>query len=127
MKTILVTLIALSVTGCASIVNDAMIPVTATFSDGSSGSCEFQNKRGLWHTKMPSTTTIRRSDDSLKYRCETKDGRKAFGFIESKIEGEKLGASILFLDLGITDAITDKHRYYQGNIVIPVEKNMDSE
>ena len=65
---------------------------------------------------------IRRSDDSLIYHCETKDGRKTSGSIESKIEGEKLGASILFIDLGITDAITDKHRYYQGNVVLPVAK-----
>ena len=33
--------------GCATIVNDANIPVTASFSDGSEGTCEFQNKRGL--------------------------------------------------------------------------------
>ena len=37
------------------------------------------------------------------------------------MEGAKLGASVLFFDLGITDAITDKHRTYQGNITIPVK------
>ena len=36
------------------------------------------------------------------------------------MEGGKLAASVVFWDLGITDAITDKHRTYQGNIVIPV-------
>jgi hypothetical protein len=107
--------------GCATIVNDANIPVTASFSDGSEGSCEFQNKRGLWSADIPSTTMIRRSDDPLVYRCETSDGRKATGTVESTIEGEKLGASVLFFDLGITDAITDKHRTYQGNVTIPVK------
>ncbi len=126
MKTTLIPLLMLGVSGCATIVNDPMIPVTATFSDGSNGTCEFQNKRGLWKSDIPSGTMIRRSDDSLVYRCETNDGRKAVGSIESKIEGEKLGASVLFLDLGITDAITDKHRYYQGNIVIPVKKIEDA-
>ena len=38
------------------------------------------------------------------------------------MEGGKLAASVVFFDLGITDAITDKHRIYQGNIVIPVIK-----
>lgn len=31
-------------------------------------------------------------------------------------------ASVIFWDLGITDAITDKHRTYQGNVVIAVPK-----
>jgi hypothetical protein len=37
------------------------------------------------------------------------------------MEGGKLAASVVFFDFGITDAITDKHRTYQGNIVIPVD------
>jgi hypothetical protein len=36
------------------------------------------------------------------------------------MEGGKLAASVVFWDFGITDAITDKHRTYQGNVVIPV-------
>jgi hypothetical protein len=38
------------------------------------------------------------------------------------MEGGKMAASIIFWDLGITDAITDKHRTYQGNVIIPVPK-----
>ena len=49
------------------------------------------------------------------------DGKKAVGTIKSSIEGEKLGASVLFIDLGITDAITDKHRTYPSSFVIPVK------
>ncbi len=37
-----------------------------------------------------------------------------------KIEAAKLGASVLFFDLGITDAITDKHRTYSPSFTIPV-------
>lgn len=70
---------------------------------------------------------IRRSDDALAYDCETSDGRKVNGLIKSETEGEKLAASILFFDFGITDAITDKHRTYQGNIVIPVAKIQTAE
>ena len=107
--------------GCATIVNDANIPLSVSFSDGSEGTCEFTNKRGMWTTDIPGRPMIRRSDDVLIYRCKTEDGRKATGSIESEIEGEKLGASVLFFDLGITDAITDKHRTYQGNISIPIK------
>lgn len=63
---------------------------------------------------------IRRSDDALAYDCETTDGRDVAGSIRSEMEGGKLAASVVFFDLGITDAITDKHRTYQGNVVIPV-------
>jgi hypothetical protein len=112
----------LFLSGCATIVNDPNIPVTASFSDGSEGQCHFQNKRGAWSANMPGTVMIRRSDDSLIYRCETDDGRKTTGSITSEIESGKLAASVIFWDLGITDSITDKHRTYQGNVVIPVKK-----
>ena len=47
--------------------------------------------------------------------------KKSFGSIKSEIEAEKIGASVLFIDLGITDAITDKHRTYPSNFVLPVQ------
>ena len=118
-KTIFLGFIILQ-TACASIVNDANIPVTASFSDGSAGECVFRNKRGAWTSNLPNTVMIRRSDDALAYNCESEDGRKSNGSIASEMEGAKLAASVVFFDLGITDAITDKHRTYQGNIVIPL-------
>ena len=113
---------AVLASGCATIVNDAMIPVAFSFSDGSEGECRFTNKRGVWTSDVPDSVMIRRSDDSLMYDCESEDGRKAVGSVPSGIEAEKIGASVLFLDLGITDAITDKHRNYPSNFVIPLRK-----
>jgi len=112
-------IVALS--GCATIVNDAYIPLTVSFSDGSEGQCTFKNKRGTWSSQIPTTSVmIRRSDDALNYDCTTEEGKEATGSVRSEMEGGKLAASVVFFDLGITDAITDKHRIYQGNIVIPV-------
>jgi hypothetical protein len=112
---------AIALSGCATIVNDANIPLAMSFSDGSAGQCTFKNKRGSWASAMPAQSVmIRRSDDALTYTCTTEDGRQASGSIRSEMEGEKLAASVAFFDLGITDAITDKHRTYQGNVVIPV-------
>jgi len=107
--------------GCATIVNDSNIPLTISFSDGSPGSCNFTNKRGSWTSAIPSQgVMIRRSDDALLYTCKTDDGRESSGSIRSEMEGGKLAVSVVFFDLGITDAITDKHRTYQGNVVIPI-------
>lgn len=59
----------------------------------------------------------------LKYECETKDGRKTVGGIPSTMGG-KIVASAVFLDFGIVDAITDKHREYPASYVIPISKEM---
>jgi hypothetical protein len=112
--------------GCATIVNDANIPLAFSFSDGSSGDCIFKNKRGAWESPVPTSGVyIRRSDDALIYDCGTEDGRKASGSVRSEMEGGKFAASVVFWDLGITDAITDKHRTYQGNVVIQVPPRSD--
>ena len=108
-------------TSCATIVNDANVSVTLSFSDGSSGSCKLSNKRMQYQVDIPGTHQIRRSDDALKYDCKTENGKTAFGSIPSEIEDGKLAGSIIFFDLGITDSITDKHRTYTPNFTIPVQ------
>jgi hypothetical protein len=116
-----VVAVILMTSGCATIVNDSHIPLSTSFSDGSQGRCTFKNKRGTWTSEIPTTQLlIRRSDDALVYDCKTADGRSATGSVRSEMEGGKMAASVVFWDLGITDAITDKHRTYQGNFVIPV-------
>ena len=123
MKKLFMILLVVNVIGCATIVNDANIPLSVSFSDGSSGKCSFRNKRGVWSSEVPTESVmIRRSDDVLVYDCSTADGREVTGSVRSEMEGGKLAASVFFWDLGITDSITDKHRTYDSNIVIPIQK-----
>ena len=121
MKKMLLVLFGLILTSCATIVNDANIPVALSFSDGSSGECQLSNKRISLSVKIPSQPLIRRSDDPLRFNCQTASGKKGFGSIPSTIEGGKLAGSVIFWDLGITDSITDKHRIYPASFVIPVQ------
>lgn len=107
--------------GCATLTEDAMTPIAMSFSDGSNGQCSLTNKRGGWTTEIPSTVSVRKSDDGLRYECVTDDERKAIGIIPSEMGG-KIIASAVFIDFGITDAITDKHRKYPVNFVIPIKK-----
>lgn len=109
--------------GCATLTEDAMTPVAISFSDGSSGTCELQNKRGIWTAQLPQTVSIRKSDDDLKYKCQTQDGRTVVGTIPSEM-GAKIIASAVFLDFGITDAITDKHRKYPSSFVVPIQRRI---
>ena len=124
MRKSFIAVIALSlmmmVSSCATIVNDALTPIALSFSDGSSGRCGLTNKRAAYDVDIPGTENVRRSDDPLKYDCQSKNGKRGVGAIPSTIEGAKLGASVLFIDLGITDAITDKHRTYPKSFVIPL-------
>ena len=121
MRNIILILTSIFVlTSCATIVNDPNVPVSLSFSDGSDGECRLSNKRGSWSGKIPQTFQIRRSDDALRFDCTTASGKKGFGSIPSEIEGAKLAGSIIFFDFGITDSITDKHRIYPSNFVIPV-------
>ena len=121
LKVLFSTIILIFLTSCATIVNDAEVPVTLSFSDGSSGSCKLSNKRMQYQVDILGTHQIRRSDDALKFDCKTESGKTAFGSIPSEIEGAKLAGSVVFFDLGITDSITDKHRTYTPNFVIPVK------
>ena len=107
---------------CATIVNDANIPVSLSFSDGSEGNCKLSNKRANYDVVVPGTHMIRRSDDALRYDCTSKNGKTGFGSIPSGVEGGKIAASVFFWDLGITDSITDKHRTYPASFVVPVTK-----
>lgn len=106
---------------CASITNDAFVPMALSFSDGSSGTCQLTNKRMSIEAPIPSSPMVRRSDDNLQLNCTTEDGRSAFASVPSRMGG-KIVASAVFIDFGITDAITDKHREYPASYVIPVKK-----
>ena len=106
---------------CASITNDAFVPMALSFCDGSSGTCQLTNKRMSIEAPIPSSPMVRRSDDNLQLNCTTEDGRSAFASVPSTMGG-KIVASAVFIDFGITDAITDKHREYPASYVIPVKK-----
>ena len=119
MKLIPSILVISSLVGCASLTNDANVPVTLSFSNGAEGKCDLTNKRGAWTASIPSTVSIRRSDDGLQYRCESDEGVESNGMIPSTMGG-KIVASAVFLDFGIVDSITDKHREYPSSFVIPM-------
>lgn len=109
------------VSGCATLTNDANVPVALSFSTGDSGTCKLNNKRQAQEVSVPSVASVRRSDDALRYDCTTSRGKNAVGAIPSSM-GSEIVASAVFLDFGITDAITDMHRNYPPSYVIPVTK-----
>ena len=120
MKNAFIVVIAIGTSACATLTSDPMTPIALSFSDGSVGICQLMNKRGDWSVKLPSTASVRRSDDPLKYECKTQDGRESVGQLASTV-GAKIVASAVFIDFGITDAITDKHREYPASFVVPVK------
>ena len=120
-KYIIAAMCGLALSSCASITNDAFVPMAISFSDGSSGTCQITNKRMSIEAPIPSAPMVRRSDDNLQLNCTTDDGRTAIASVPSSMGG-KIVASAVFLDFGITDAITDKHREYPASYVVPIKK-----
>ena len=118
---IIIAMYGLALSACASITNDAFVPMAISFSDGSSGTCQITNKRMSIEAPIPSAPMIRRSDDNLQLNCKTDDGRTAIASVPSSMGG-KIVASAVFLDFGIVDSITDKHREYPASYVVPVKK-----
>ena len=112
---------AITLSSCASITNDAFVPMAISFSDGSSGTCQITNKRMSIEAPIPSAPMIRRSDDNLNLNCKTEDGRTAIASVPSTMGG-KIVASAVFLDFGIVDSITDKHREYPASYVVPIKE-----
>ena len=115
------TATALATTGCATVSNEAMIPVAFV-----APHCEVElqctatNKRGSWSFIPPQTVMIRRSDDTLHIECRASGTKKALTHaVASDMEHGKMAASIFLLDFGITDSITDKHRKYSEQVIIP--------
>ena len=122
MKNLLLSLVA-GLTACASIVNDSHVPITLSFSDNSAGTCDLKNEREEYQVTMPSTVSVRRSDDALVFKCFTTDGREARGSIPSEIGGTIVGNIILGGGIGaIIDASNDKDRTYPEAFIIPVAK-----
>ena len=120
-KQFLLPVILIGLSSCASITNDSFVPMAISFSDGSSGTCQITNKRMSIEAPIPSAPMIRRSDDNLNLSCKTDDGRTAIASVPSSM-GAKIVASAVFLDFGIVDSITDKHREYPSSYVVPVKK-----
>lgn len=104
--------------GCATLTNDPNQPIefVAPACKNVQVKCSAQNKRGSWTFSPPETVYIRRSDDVLNIRCSA-GGQESAQSIPSRMGG-KIIASAIFLDFGIVDAITDKHREYPAQIVL---------
>ena len=107
------------IASCATITNDPnqQIEFVAPGCKDVVVSCTAQNKRGIWTFDAPAVVPIRRSDDNLSVTCKDPDGNESVQSIPSEIGG-KIVASAIFLDFGIVDAITDKHREYPTQILL---------
>ena len=107
--------------GCATLTNDPNQNVSfkAPGCKPHTVTCKAWNKRGTWEFGIPEVVPIRRSDDILRIECVDEQGKVHTDQVASRIGG-KIVASAVFLDFGITDAITDKHREYPEQIILQI-------
>ena len=119
-RTVLLASSVFTVAGCATLTNDPHQNVSfeAPGCKPHTVTCKAWNKRGTWEFGIPEVVPIRRSDDILRIECVDEQGQVHTDQVASEI-GEKMTVST-FLDFGITDAITDKHREYPERIVLQI-------
>ena len=84
MKKLLILVTVTLLTSCATIVNDANVPVSLSFSNGEEGTCNLSNKRISMQASIPGTSMVRRSDDALRFDCKTKTGKKHLAAFQVK-------------------------------------------
>lgn len=112
-------LCVLAISGCATLTSDShqQMSFNAVGCEPFSLQCEAWNKRESYTFSPPTKIGVRRSDDALHITCTDKEGRRFMESVSSTVGG-KIVASAVFLDLGITDAITDMHREYPQSVTI---------
>ena len=54
MRSLVILGLTVGLASCASLTNDAYVPMALSFSDGSSGTCEISNKRMTLEAEIPS-------------------------------------------------------------------------
>ena len=111
--------VAVTVSSCATLTNDPnqQIQFVGMNCNDQTISCHMSNKRGSWTVELPGSAMIRRSDDLLRVECSNTEGKRYLMTAKSRI-GAKIVASAVFLDFGIVDAITDKHREYPEQVLV---------
>lgn len=113
--------LTLPLAGCATLTNDPMQQINFVAPDcgpETEPACIAENKRGRWTFSPPVTTAVRRSDDMIHIACfeSGKDVPQETSIPSSM--SPKIAASAVFLDFGVTDAITDMHREYPPQIIL---------
>ena len=118
-RIIISLVMAIIMSSCATLTNDPnqQIQFIGLNCEEETIRCNLSNKRGSWTVELPDSAMIRRSDDVLRVECSNSEGKSYLMTAKSKI-GAKIIASAVFLDFGIVDAITDKHREYPEQIIV---------
>ncbi len=116
---IVILILTMIIGGCATLTSEAnqQINFKAPGCKGKGVVCTATNKRGLWRFEVPGVEAIRRSDDVLQIDWEDAEGNSYKEAVAGRAGG-KIVASAVFLDFGIVDSITDKHREYPEQILI---------
>ena len=117
---IAVAILAVATAGCATLTNDPyqLIQFVAPYCGNKKIECTATNKRGDHNFSPPEIVRIQRSDDDLTVVCKMNGtDLSPQDKVLSRMKGS-IYELVLALDLGIVDAIKDRHREYPDPIVL---------
>jgi len=116
---------ALLLTGCASIVNGESQPVSVTTPPTMGATCTLANDKGKWYiNNTPGSTMVHRSYNDLIVACEKQGFQPNTRHIKSTTKPMALGNVFFggFIGAGI-DAADGAAYDYPPNIEIPMQKH----
>ena len=118
---IAVVILAVTTAGCATFTNDPyqLVQFVAPYCGNKKIECTATNKRGAHEFSPPALVRIQRSDDDLNVVCKMKDTTQLLpkDKVRSRMQGSIYELAFA-LDLGIVDAVKDRHREYPDPIVL---------
>ena len=110
--------VGLVIAGCASKAREPLAPMKITFSDGSWGTCNLENRHGDWDVVVPGSVDVRTSSDVLSFNCVTISGQSASGYIPLESNAARAAVSSGDLQLAPSEGIAGAHARYPRKWVV---------
>lgn len=125
-RLVVIALAAVTLTGCASIVNGTNQPVSVETGRVKGATCVLENNKGKWYVNStPGSVTVHRSFNDLKVNCEKPGYKPASKSIASNTKAMVFGNAVFGGVIGAGVDVANGSAYdYPTNINVPMSKGV---
>src|SRR5437762_6061561 len=103
---LIVVMLGLSVSSCASIVDGSTQPIFLFSTPVSQASCELSNERGTWSVTTPGTVVVKKSTSTLRAVCKKDGWQDGTAFAASTVPNDaSVGMAVPYF--GVLEAAVD--------------------
>ena len=118
---VVVALLAIQVSGCASIIKGSTAAINVTSPPVTGANCVLSSSQGNWQLSTPASVTVERSKEDIQVRCTKEGYQDATAIIPSNFEGWTVGNLIFGGIIGVgVDAATGAMNDYPNAFQVPM-------